>query len=120
MRTDIEPLPVQVSPEDGEGGAGFLLRVAHRNGASLGKVLSWLGLTSLHSLTPEALWLLARATQVPSSWLAARLPIRRKHARYQTVEWMHHGWTCAHALRGKRPQVCPLCLKEGTPCQAVW
>lgn len=120
MQTDIEPLPVQVSPDEGESGAGFLLRVAHRNGASLGKVLSWLGLKSLYNPTPEALWLLSRATQVPTAWLAARLPIRRKHAHYQTVEWMRHGWTCALALRGKRPQICPMCLKEGVPCQAGW
>jgi hypothetical protein len=120
MANDIEPLPVKVSPEQGESGQGFLLRVASRNALSLKAMLRWTGCTSLQTLAPGSIPAIAHATQASATWLRRNLPLNRSRAQLKFVEWHGHDWAMPLARRGWHGQICAQCLREGTPCQSVW
>ena len=120
MAVDVQTLPVILPPETGESGPGFLLRVAQRNGLALKSMLSWLGVSSLQTLTPMAIRRLAHATDASYAWLQTNLTLWKWRERYRYAEWYGHGWSSLLSLRGARPQVCPDCLREGRPCQAAW
>lgn len=120
MPPEITVLPVTVEPHGDECGLGYLLRCARANGISMRALLQWVKLSTPSSVPPAAAQALAYSTQVSPSWLGARLPWRRKVEGWGRWRYLGADWSCAMALRGMRPQVCPECLAEGLPCMAVW
>ncbi len=120
MANEIAPLPVETLPGSNENGAAFLLRCAQRNGMSLKAMLNWVGTSSLQSLSPAAMPALALATQASQSWLLACLPMWRSRERARCLVWHGQSWSMPLALRGAHSQVCPVCLRDGLPCQVEW
>lgn len=116
----MKRLPIQIQPQDFEGGHGFLLRSLHRNGTNYGQVSSWLGLRWHRSVRSPDHLLWAWATGVDSSWLLQRLPTSRRVDGGLEHSFMGHRWRGAQCLRIQAPQVCPSCLRELGYCQAIW
>ncbi len=69
MSNDVSPLPVRVTPEEGESGLGFLLRASSKNGVPMKSLLKSAGATKSRWMKPAAIPVLARITEVASEWL---------------------------------------------------
>ncbi len=120
LMRDPAPLPVQFEPMTNESGLGFLLRASRANGVSFASLLDELGLPRSPWLTAAGLSVLAYTINVDRDWLAFATVIPGRRDGFRCFEWRGRLWTCPLSLRGKYPQVCPRCLREGGACLLDW
>lgn len=117
---EVVSLPVRVEPASAESGFGYLLRAARANGLTLGSMFEGVGLPRALWMSEHGLAMLAHATETDFGWLRSHCVVAGCRDGHRFAEWRGQLWACPLSLRGARPQVCPICLREGRPCLLEW
>lgn len=117
---ELAPLSIVIPPDDRASAAGFLLEAALGNGMTLAGLWATLGLGHRGRPRPEHVPLLAWYTHAPASWLGWRVPLARRLDDRRVYELFGQMWHGEGALRKRRAQHCPICLRMHGPIALEW
>lgn len=113
------PLPVQVVLQEGEAGTGFCLRLAAKNGLSLVELRSLLEMSATDSFKLDHVRKLALLSGVGPEQLEQRLPAPWKGVR-KGLRYAGHALRLRAFHRGRKPQICPVCIGRHGICREEW
>lgn len=116
----VEPLAIQVLPDDAESALGFVFRVALENRCSLRLLSRSLGLANGQLATGGHAEQFANIARVPVSWMSWRLPVAARVDGQVQVHLFGQRWRPEGGLRRSRWQHCTQCLRQKTPMPLFW
>lgn len=112
-------LPVQIDPQDGESGVGLCLRLAERNRMSLVELRALLDMSKADSFKYHHVLRLAMLARLDPADLEQRFIAPLKGIR-TGLKFAGHSLRLRAFHRGRRPQVCPICIQRHRFCRTEW
>lgn len=112
-----EPLPIRLTPIEGESALGFCLRSVRANGFNLHWLRREVGVGECRSITAAYADRISMLLQCNPEWLRAGLSAG---SRAEHVTYLGHRFHQRNQLRGTRPQVCVRCAHREGVCRAAW
>lgn len=112
-------LPIRFEPMEDESGSGYCLRLASRNGLSTVELRKLVGMSEVQSFRQQHITRLAMLSGLDPARLTNRLPASLRGIR-SGVSYMGHPLRSGALYRGRRPQVCLMCIACRKYCRFEW
>lgn len=112
-----EPLPIRLSPMEGESALGFCLRSVRANGLNLHWLRREVGVGECRIITAAYADRISMLLQCDPEWLRAGLSAG---SRAEHIIYLGHHLHQRNQLRGTHPQICVRCAHREGVCRATW
>lgn len=113
-------LPIRLAPHEDESGLGYCLRLAHANGGAFSSLRRALGMAERESFKQWHAPAMARLAGLDASVLRAILPASIGRGGGTRLSCYGSRFRSRSALRLRRPQLCPVCVRTQRYAKAEW